>query len=151
MINQNARQKLSLKAYYKYASLCLHVVLDTTGSTFLPLISNLHGLVDALIMQLLTTGLNMRNSSHSFFTVCLASFSDLELTTIFSILADLIDWTFEYPPLTTRSRCIVSPSGSLTYGLFSIITRTIYFANRFACGLQLKYVLDLPKVLIMFP
>ena len=37
---------------------------------------------------------------------------------------DLTDLIFEYPPLTIKSRSIVSPSGSLTYGLFSIVTKT---------------------------
>jgi hypothetical protein len=45
----------------------------------------------------------------------------------FKVFAVLTDSIFEYPPLVIRSLLIVSPSGSLMYGLFSIVTTTRNF------------------------
>jgi CBS domain-containing protein len=74
--------------------------------------------------QLLITGLKIRSSLHILRTLFSATLLDFAVIIIFRFLVDLTDLIFEYPPLTTKSRSIVSPSGSLTYGLFSIVTKT---------------------------
>src|SRR5215831_8251424 len=78
----------------------------------------------AFTEQLLTIGLKIRNSSHILITICSAAFLDLAETIIFRFFADLTDLTLEYPPLMIKSLCMVSPSGSLTCGLFSMVTST---------------------------
>ncbi len=78
----------------------------------------------AFTEQLLITGLKIRSSLHILRTLSSATLLDFAVIIIFRFLVDLTDLIFEYPPLTTKSRSIVSPSGSLTYGLFSIVTKT---------------------------
>ena len=56
------------------------------------------------IIQSLTTGLKIRNSSQSLSTIFSAFRSDFSLTIILKVFAHLTDSTFEYPPLTIRSR-----------------------------------------------
>jgi len=77
----------------------------------------------AFTKQLLVTGLKIRSSSHILRTLSSAILFDFAVTVTFRFLVVLIDLILVYPPLTTKSRSIVSPSGSLTYRLFSIVTK----------------------------
>ena len=78
----------------------------------------------AVAVTLLTSGLYIRRSSQILMTSSLAVFSSFSLIENFSIVPERIFVMFLFLPFKTRSFSIVSPSGSLIPGLFSITTFT---------------------------
>jgi hypothetical protein len=90
------------------------------------------------IVQSLTMGLKIRNSSQTFLTSFTASSGFFALTMNFNVFALLTDTTLEYPCFNIRSWRMVSPSGSFINSLFSIVAITAnveepgFFCNLFA-------------------